>query len=476
MPDPIVEAGMMTAALEAAARAGRAHLEGLESAPVAVSSAVESLAQLEGPLPGEGMGTMEALALLIRCGLPAATGSAGPRFFHFVTGGVTPAALAADWLASAIDQNAFNWVSSPLATRLEQVAQAWLKELFGLPAEWGGVLTTGATMANFTGLAAARRWWAAQHGVDVDEIGLAGLPVMPILAGGYVHASALKALAMLGLGRAAARILERDPRGELDLDALAAALEGLRGAPALVLATAGDVNTGAFDPIGEMADLASRHNAWLHVDGAFGLFARVTPRASALADGLEAAGSVASDGHKWLNVPYDCGFAFVRDPRLLEGAFGLSAAYLRQPDPSRPSFGSLGPESSRRARSLAVWATLAAYGQTGYRDMVERHLELARRVGEEVEDAADMELLAPVRLNVVCFRYKPHGWADHRLDALNLAIGDAVLADGRVFLGTTRYGGRSAFRPAITNWRTREEDVDLIVPVIREIGERLASP
>jgi glutamate/tyrosine decarboxylase-like PLP-dependent enzyme len=230
-----------------------------------------------------------------------------------------------------------------------------------------------------------------------------------------------------------------------------------------VIANAGDVNTGDFDPIARMADLAEQHRAWLHVDGAFGLFARITPGAAQLAEGVERADSVIADGHKWLNVPYDCGFAFVRDPRLLREPFRFAAAYL--PTDEAPS-----PEASRRARSLAVWATLRAYGRSGYRAMVERHIALAKRLGERIESEPELELLAPVQLNIVCFRHRPAGLGEEELDAHNTALGQDVLADGRVFFGTTRYDGKVAFRPAISNWRTTERDVDLLAEVILELG------
>ncbi len=196
-----------------------------------------------------------------------------------MTGGVTPAAFGADWLTTLLDQNSFSWVSSPFGARLEAVAVDWLKELFELPAEWGGVLTTGATMANFTGLAVARRWWAEQHGIDVDAAGFSGLPPAPVFSSGYIHSSAIKALGMLGLGRETVRTFARDEVGRLDRDGLEEALKGLDGAPAILIGNAGDVNAGDFDPIDELADLAERYGAWLHVDGAFGLFARLTPRA-----------------------------------------------------------------------------------------------------------------------------------------------------------------------------------------------------
>jgi glutamate/tyrosine decarboxylase-like PLP-dependent enzyme len=414
-----------------------------------------------GSLPEDGDGALAALAELVT-GSDVATRSSGPRFFHFVTGGTTPAALGADWLTSLFDQNSFSAVSSPFGGELEDVAVRWLLELFELPRDWGGVLTTGATAANFVGLACGRRWWGERHGVDVDEHGLAGLPPAPVFSSEYVHASARKALAMLGLGRESVRIV--------DADALERELAALEGAPAILIGNAGDVNTGDFDPIDRLADLAAQYRAWLHVDGAFGLFARLSPRVAALADGVERADSVISDGHKWLNVPYDCGFAFVRDPELLRQPFRLTGPYL--PSDERP-----GPEASRRARALTVWATLRAYGRAGYRSLVERHLDLAQRLSRRVEETPELERLAETKLNIVCFRVHPPGLGEEELDELNLALGEDVLADGRVFFGTTRYDGKVAFRSAIVNWRTTERDVDLLVDVLLELaGARLGAP
>jgi glutamate/tyrosine decarboxylase-like PLP-dependent enzyme len=430
----------------------RRYLAELDDSPVLSSREP----RLGGELPEDGDGALAALAELMAAS-DVATRSSGPRFFHFVTGGTTPAALAADWLTSLLDQNALSPVSSPLASQVEETAIRWLLDLFELPEDWGGVLTTGATMANFVGLACGRRWWAEQHGVDVDERGFAGLPAVPVFSTGYVHASARKALAMLGLGR--------DSPLLVDAEELARELASLGGAPSIVIGNAGDVNTGDFDPIERMADLAEQQGAWLHVDGAFGLFARLTPEAAALAAGVERADSVAADGHKWLNVPYDCGFAFVRDRELLREPFRMAAAYL--PSDEAPS-----PEASRRARSLAVWATLRAYGRAGHRAMVERHLRLARRLGRRVEDEPELELLAPVKLNLVCFRHRPPGLAEAELDEHNLALGREILEDGRVFFGTTRQQGKAAFRPAIVNWRTSEKDVDLLVDVLLELAAR----
>jgi glutamate/tyrosine decarboxylase-like PLP-dependent enzyme len=477
MSDPGHEKQQAPAILRQAALAAEAFLSELDregGAPPGRDEAAEAFAS--GSLPQAGSGGGAAIDQLVSAGIPAATRSAGPRFFHFVTGGATPAALAADWLTSALDQNSFSWVSSPLGSRAELVASSWCKQLFELPPEWGAVLTTGATMANFTALAAARRWWAGEHGRDIDADGFTGLPALPVLSSGYVHASCVKALSMLGVGRNAIRRVTSDPVGRVDLGELGAELERLDGRPAVLIATAGEVNAGDFDPVGEIADLADRHGAWLHVDGAFGLFARVSSVARELGAGIERADSVIADGHKWLNVPYDCGFAFVRDAALMHGAFAATGApYLPVGTDARPSYADHGPEMSRRARSLAVWATLKAYGREGYREMVDRHIHLARRVGEQVAADPDLELLAPVAVNVICFRYRPRGIPEDTVDELNRDLGDAILADGRVYFGTTVYGGRVAFRPAISNWRTTEADTDLIIAVVKELGGRLMA-
>lgn len=473
MPDPTgdpIDDRLLTAqALRLAVTAAEQYLDGIDMEPAALHDIDATASRFSGgALPESGDGTLAAIAELIESGVPAATRSAGPHFFHFVTGGATPAALAADWLASALDQNSFSWMSSPLGSRVERVALDWLKDLFQLDPGWGGVLTTGATMANFTALAAARRWWAGEHSVDIDETGWAGLGAVPVLTTPLVHSSVIKALAMLGIGRRSVR--------RLDPAEIETALKDLHGQPAIIVANAGEVNTGAFDPIQHLAELAHTHHSWLHVDGAFGLFARVSATAAHLADGIDQADSVISDGHKWLNVPYDCGFAFVREARLLRGVFALTAApYLPVGSDERPSFGDYGPEASRRARALAIWATLKAYGRSGYRALVERHLTLARRVGEQVEAAPDLELLAPVALNVICFRYRPPEVPEPDLDQLNRKLGEAILADGRVYFGTTVHDGKVAFRPAISNWRTTEGDVDLIVTVARELGARLRT-
>jgi glutamate/tyrosine decarboxylase-like PLP-dependent enzyme len=468
MADPLIAAGEAIPALELVLEHARryiAELDGVVRAP----GADEAARSFAGSLPEKGAGTLAAVRQLLERGTEAHVRSGGPRFFHWVIGGSTPAALAADWFAALIDQNAGAWDSSPLATQLEAVSLAWLQELFGLPAAWGGVLTTGATTANFTALAAARQWWGEQHGVNVAARGLWELPPIPVLTSGFVHVTSLKALAMLGIGRDRVTYCRADETGRLDLAGLEHELKRLAGAPAIVIANAGEVNAGHFDPIADMSRLAREYGAWLHVDGAFGLFARVSPRTAALAEGVERADSVISDGHKWLNVPHDCGFAFVRDPALLTAVFSAAASYL----PEEEVFAFRAPELSRRARSLAVWATLAAYGRNGYRAIVERSLDIAAHTAREVEAADDLELLAPVPLNIVCFRYRPPGVPEEALDELNLAIGHAVLTDGRVYVGTTRFAGSVGFRPAFVNWRTTTADADLMLETVRDLGRRL---
>jgi glutamate/tyrosine decarboxylase-like PLP-dependent enzyme len=472
MSDPIELRSELDQALALAAAEGSAYAAAAANGPVLPAGAEDVLAELDDGLPEQGAGAPAALAELAEVGRATAARSAGPRFFHFVMGGSTPAALGGDWLTSAYDQIALGWASSPLATRLESVVVGWLRELFELPEEFDGVLVTGATMANFTGLVGARSWWAERHGVAADDAGLAGAPRPRILSSGYVHPSAVQAIGMLGLGRANVTTLARDEIGRLDLGALSAALA--TGEPAIVIANAGEVNNGDFDPIAEVAALVREHEAWLHVDGAFGLFARLAPEVRDLAAGVEHADSITVDAHKWLNVPYDCGVAFVRDTSRLAAALSIGAPYLPSADDPRPHTSSLTPENSRRARALAVWATLRAYGREGYRAMVQRHLRLARHLAEEVRRRPHFELLAEPRLNIVCFRAHPPNRAENELDDLNRSLGEALVRDGRVLAGTTVYGGRVAFRPAIVNWQTTEADADALLDVLAELLEEEA--
>ncbi len=473
MGDPLDEQGETLAALRQVWEAAGPYLDQLPERLVYDRSAEPLLGELGGPLPEEGSGTEAAIEKLVRIGTATATASAGPRFFHFVIGGSTPAALAADWVVPLLDQNAFVRASSRLADAAETVVLDWLRQLAGLPPGWGGALTASATFANLTGLALATHWWAERHGVDATSSGLAGLPRMPVLSGGYVHPSARKALQLLGHGKDTVEVFVRDDIGRIDLAGVRRRLSELDGAPAVLAATAGEPNAGDFDPLADLADLAEEFGAWLHVDAAFGLFAALSPRTAHLTAGIERADSIAADAHKWLNVPYESGFALVREPDRLGRAFGMpGAAYLPGPDDPRGGYGLLGPESSRRARALPIWATLAAYGRAGYQALVERHCDLAQHLAAAVDAAPDLERVADVPLNVVCFRYHADGLAESELDQINRRLAEALLDDGRVFAGGTAYGGRAALRPAISNWRTTAADLDLLVEVVRELGAR----
>jgi glutamate/tyrosine decarboxylase-like PLP-dependent enzyme len=474
MADPFGERAIAADILAQVHASAGPYLDSLADRPVYDAGAAKRLTELGGPLPEAGYGGAAAIDRLLEIGTAAGTASSGPRFFHFVTGGATPAAMAADWTASLLDQNSFARASSAFGHEVETVALDWLRDLFGLPAGWGGALVASATFANFTSLGCATGWWGERQGADTVRDGLSGLPRMPVLSGGYVHASARKALQMLGHGRDAVEVYARDTVGRVDLAAMGRRLAELDGAPAVIIANAGEVNAGDFDPIDALADLAGEHGAWLHVDGAFGLFAALSPRSRGLVRGIDRADSIAADGHKWLNVPYESGFALLRQPERLGTAFGMpGAAYLPGPQDPGGGYGLYGPESSRRARSLPIWATLAAYGRDGHRAMVERHLDLSQRLARRVDEAPDLERLAEVPLCIVCFRARPAGVPEEDLDDLNRRVGAALLADGRVFAGTTVYDGRVALRPAIVNWRTTEADVDFFVDVVREIAASL---
>lgn len=461
--------------IDLVAAEARRYLEGVDSLPVLAANAERVLQEFDGSLPEGGTGAAAALRQLIERGVEASSATSGPRCFHFVIGGSTPAAMGADWLATVLDQIAYTWVTSPIGVKLELLSLAWLKELFEIPAAWGGIMTTGATMSNFVCLAAARQWWGERRGVDVCERGMSGLPELPVFASDYIHASSVKVLGLLGVGRSSIRRCVRDSAGRMDLEALERGLEGLRGGPAIVSVTAGEPNTGDFDPIAAVANLAGRYGAWLHVDGAFGMFARLSERTRSLVEGAERAQSVTVDGHKWLNVPYDSGYAFVSDPGLLARSFRYTGAYLPDPDDPRPTLGAIGPESSRRARSFAVWATLRAYGREGYRRMVDGHIDLARRMARLVDEDPLLERLADVPLNIVCFRFNPGGLGEDSLNELNRALGAAIIEDGAFFVGTTTHEGRVALRPAVSNWRTQEGDIDAFIAAVREIGRRLAA-
>ena len=448
-------------------------IRGTDERPALPRGADNALLSLREPLPDKGCGAQKSIEKLLEMNAKAAANAGGPKCFHFILGGSTPASLAADLLATAFETITYTWVVSPVGVQMELQALDWLKELFGLPASMSGIMVTGATMANFVGLLSARQWWGEQHGFDVSETGMAGKPQMPVLTSGFIHASSYKVLGMQGVGRANVQQFCRDDFGRLDIDAMRHALVDLDGKPAVVIINAGEVNSGEFDPVSDMIKLARQHNCWVHVDGAFGLFARISPKIAHFAEGVEQADSITVDGHKWLNVPFDSGYAFVRDHDLMARAFRYSADYLPAEDNPRPTLGAIGPESSRRARSFAVWATLKAYGRDGHRRIVEHCLDIAQHFAKQVRLHNQLELMAEVPLNIVAFRFNPGGLEEWALDELNQQLGDAVSADGRFMVGTSKIGQRTILRPAFSNWRTRERDVEEFAEVLLELGQGL---
>ncbi|HEU4382348.1 MAG TPA: aminotransferase class V-fold PLP-dependent enzyme [Anaeromyxobacteraceae bacterium] len=435
-----------TAALLAdAARRAAAYLDGLERRAVSPSpQAVSALAELDRPLPEEGAEPSAMLDELDRRISPATMAMAGPRFFGFVIGGALPGTLAANVLASAWDQNSAKWAVTPGTAAIEKVALRWTLEALGLPAETSGGFVTGATVANFTALAAARHAVLARAGWDVEARGLFGAPPVTVVIGAEAHVSVLKALAMLGLGRERAVTVPVDGQGRIRPDAL----PRLRG-PAIVCTQAGNVNTGAFDPAAAVVARAREAGAWVHVDGAFGLWAAAAPRRAHLVAGVAEADSWATDAHKWLNVPYDSGIALVRDGEALRAAMGISAAYLPEPGVRDPADHT--PELSRRARGVEVWAALRILGRRGLADLVERTCRHAARFAQGL-GAAGHRILNEVVLNQVLVSFGDDGRTRRAIDALQ--------ADGTCWCGGTVWQGRTAMRISVSSWATTDEDVE----------------
>jgi glutamate/tyrosine decarboxylase-like PLP-dependent enzyme len=435
----------------------------LDERPVRASATrAELLAGLGGPLPETGEDPATVLEHLAREAEPGVVGMAGPRYFGFVIGGSLPAALAADWLTSTWDQNAGVYAAGPSASVVEEVVGEWLIDLFGLPEGSGFGLTTGCQMAHVTCLAAARHRVLADRGWDVEAHGLAGGPVIDVVAGAEAHATIATALQYLGLGRDRVTAVETDGQGRLRLEALEAALPA-DDRPLIVCLQAGNVNTGAFDDLGPAIDLvrARRPDAWIHVDGAFGLWAAAAPRLRHLVAGVERADSWATDGHKWLNVPYDCGFAFVRDVDAHLAALSpQGAAYIVYGDTERDEFRWV-PEYSRRARGFASWAALRSLGRDGVAALIEGNCAMAVRMADGLRAADEetgVEVLNDVVLNQVLVRFAARDGlsADERTrDVIR-----RVQEDGTCWLSGTTWHGMAAMRISVSNWSTTADDID----------------
>jgi glutamate/tyrosine decarboxylase-like PLP-dependent enzyme len=424
----------------------------------------ELRAALGGALPSAGEPAEQVIEALARDAAPGLVASPGPRYFGFVTGGALPAALAADWLAAAWDQNSFSAVSSPAAAVVEEVACGWLLDLLGLPGDAGVGLTTGAQMANVTGLAAARGALLARAGWDLEERGFNGAPPLRVLAGEEAHVTIWRALRLLGFGRAAVEVVPVDGQGAMRADALAAALAAGDGA-AIVCAQAGNVNTGAIDPLADIVAASREHGAWVHVDGAFGLWAAASPALAGLVAGAGDADSLATDAHKWLNVPYDCGVVAVRDRDAHAAAMGMTASYLVRSGDAERSNSDWVPEASRRGRGFAVYAALRSLGRGGVAELVERCCALAARLACAVGEVDGVEVLNDVTLNQVLLRFG----AD---DAFTDAVIARVQEDGTCWVGGTRWRGEAAMRVSVSNWSTTEADVDRTAAAILAAARR----
>jgi glutamate/tyrosine decarboxylase-like PLP-dependent enzyme len=448
---PRDERFLLPVLLDTAAAISRQFLDGIHDRPVMPASV--SLPEAE--LPEIGVGTQAVLQRLQESVLPALTASAGPRYLGFVTGGGTPAALAADWIASAVDNNVSD-ASSVAVVTIEQQAIRMLCELLALPTTFAGWCVSGATLANVVGLATGRQWLGERRGLDISNDGAAAMPTLRVLSG-TPHSSAVKAASILGIGRNAVKTVATDAGTErLNIPALEALLAA-SDAPTIIVANAGTVTTTAFDDLAAIASLAREHSAWLHVDGAFGLFAALLPSHAHQLNGLDLADSICGDAHKWLNVPYDSGFVLTRHAEVQSRVFRNAASYFFDagalPDPFH-----FAPENSRRLRALPIWASLLAYGRSGIADIVAECCACAASFAAWITAHPDLELLAPVTLNIVPFRLSDAIVAGRDEAALTARFLAAVAGSGEVFLTPGAFAGRRGARAAFSNWRTTAGD------------------
>ncbi len=450
------DAGTAALLADAAARAQR-YLESLGARDVAPApAAIEAArAQLGGPLPESPADPAAVIARLDRYGSPATMGNAGGRFFGFVIGGALPATVASSWLGAAWDQNAGLMVTTPLATILEEIALAWLLDVLRLPAEAAGGFVTGATMANFAGLAAARHHLLARAGWDAEAQGLFGAPPIRVVVGEEAHSTLFSALSLAGLGRERVHRVPVDDQGRMVANALPA-LDPMT----LVCIQSGNVNTGAFDPAEAVCARARAAGAWVHVDGAFGLWAAAAPARAHLVRGVADADSWATDAHKWLNVPYDSGLVFCRHPESLRGAMSVSAAYLPVSAQREPSHYT--PELSRRARGIDIWTALATLGREGLADMIERTCHHARRFADGLT-AAGHEVLNDVEVNQVLVSFG----APERTRAVIAALQE----DGTCWCGGTEWQGVTAMRISVSSWATTDADVEKSLAAMLRVAD-----
>jgi glutamate/tyrosine decarboxylase-like PLP-dependent enzyme len=448
--------------LEVAGEHARRYLSEVPDRPVREAASVEDLrASLGGELPDAGEDPAAVVEQLAEAAEPGLIALGSPRYFGYVIGGTLPAALGADWLVGAWDQIGSVYLCGPSASVAEEVAGSWVLDLLDLPKESAFGLTTGGTMANFAGIAAGRDAVLRRTGWDVEAKGLNGAPEVRVLVGEHAHATIFVALKLLGLGAERAVQIEADEAGRMRPEALGAELERGEG-PAIVCSQAGEVNTGCFDPFNALADVCERHGAWLHVDGAVGLWAAASSEFDALTEGLERADSWSTDAHKWLNATYDCGFIATADPEALRGAMGIHAPYLPADSDVRDSYQYV-PESSRRARGFVLYAALRSLGRKGVAELVERCSAMARLMAAELDADPALELLNEVVINQVLVAIVGDQSGEITRDAV-----ERIQNDGTCWLAGTTWRGQPAIRVSVSNWRTGEEDVRRSADAIRE--------
>jgi len=449
------------ALLDDAARRAEAYRRSCTTRRVApATSDLDALRTLEEPFPESPAAPADVLAILDRVGSPATVATTGGRYYGFVNGGVLPAALAASWLVSTWDQNVALRVMSPAGAAFEDAALGWVLDVFGLPRTAGGAIVTGATMANACGLAAARHALLERAGWDVDNDGLFGAPPLRVVVGEEVHVSLLKALGLLGLGRRRVERVAVDGQGRMRADALPVLDDRT-----IVCVQAGNVNTGAFDPAGEICRRAHERGAWVHVDGAFGLWAAASPRYQHLTDGFRDADSWATDGHKWPNVGYDCGIALVRDPGALRGAMAMTSAYFAPGERREPS--QFSPEMSRRARGVELWAALRSLGRRGLADLIERTSSHAQHFADGLRERG-YEILNDVVINQVLVSFGT--------PEVTRATVARIQEGGVLWCGTTEWQGRTAMRLSVSSWATTEEDVRVSLEAIDRAARECGQP
>jgi glutamate/tyrosine decarboxylase-like PLP-dependent enzyme len=449
-----------------------AHLEGLEDDPVdARAEGPELRAALGGPLPARGEPAERVIDHLVTATAGGLVGTPGGRFFGWVIGGTLPAAVGADWLTSAWDQNAGIFAASPAEAVIEEVAGAWVKELLGLPAEASFALVTGCQMAHVTCLAAARGAVLADAGWAVEQRGLAGAPPVRVLAGELRHVTIDRALRLLGLGTDALTPVDCEPGGAISPARLERALSAGDG-PAIVCLQAGELNTGAFDPFPEAIAICRRHGAWVHVDGAFGLWAAATPALAHLTAGVDGADSWATDAHKWLNVPYDCGIAVVARPEAHRAAFTADASYLIRDAEDERDQVDWNPEFSRRGRGIAVYAAIRSLGREGVAELVEGCCRHAADLVAGIGALPGAEVVSAPVVNQGLVRFlDPGGDHDRRTDE----VAARVRADGEAWFGCVAWRGRRVMRVSVCSWRTDADDVARAVAAVERALEQTAG-